>query len=66
MAVIAALVALEKLLPWERVAKGGTAFLLIVLALCVALAPERLPGLTVPGRSEMPSMEGAGRPSMDN
>jgi predicted metal-binding membrane protein len=66
MAVIAALVALEKLLPWERLAKGGTAFLLIVLALCVALAPERLPGLTVPGRSEMPSMQGAGRPSMDN
>ena len=66
MAVIAALVALEKLLPWERVAKGGIALLLVVLALCVALAPERLPGLAVPGRSEMPSMEGAGMSSMDN
>jgi predicted metal-binding membrane protein len=65
MAVIAALVALEKLLPRERVAKGGVALLLVVLALCVALAPERLPGLTVPGHSEMPSMQGAGT-SMDN
>jgi hypothetical protein len=56
MAVIAALIALEKLLPWERVASRGIALLLIALAVGVALAPERVPGLTLPGNSMMSSM----------
>ncbi len=47
--VIAVLVALEKLLPWERVANRGVALLLIVLAVGVAVAPEQVPGLTIPG-----------------
>lgn len=47
-AVIAVLVALEKLLPWDR-GNRGVALLLIVLALGVALAPEQVPGLTIPG-----------------
>jgi predicted metal-binding membrane protein len=38
MAVVAGLVALEKLLPWERVANRGVALLLVVLALVVAFA----------------------------
>jgi predicted metal-binding membrane protein len=53
MVVITALIALEKLLPWKRVANCGIALVLIVLALCVALAPERVPGLTIPGSSTM-------------
>jgi predicted metal-binding membrane protein len=47
--VIAVLVALEKLLPWERVANRGVALLLIALAVGVAVAPEQVPGLTIPG-----------------
>ena len=47
--VIAVLVALEKLLPWETVANRGIALLLIVLAVGVAVAPEQVPGLTIPG-----------------
>ena len=47
--VIAVLIALEKLLPWERAANVGIALLLIVLALGVALVPEQVPWLTIPG-----------------
>jgi predicted metal-binding membrane protein len=57
-AVIAALVALEKVLPWERGANRSVALLLIALALGVALAPDRVPGLTVPTDAGMP-MDGA-------
>jgi predicted metal-binding membrane protein len=64
MAAIAALVALEKLLPWERVANLGIALLLIVLALGVALAPEHVPALTLPSSPDMPSMHDPGMPSM--
>jgi hypothetical protein len=48
MAVVAGLVAVEKLLPWERVAARGVALILLVLAIAVALAPEHVPGLTIP------------------
>jgi predicted metal-binding membrane protein len=65
MVVIAAVIALEKLLPWKRVANRGIALVLIALALCVALAPEQLPGLTLPGSSTMSSMEDSGNPSME-
>jgi predicted metal-binding membrane protein len=47
--VIAAFVAGEKLLPWPALANRGIALLLIVLALGVAVAPEHVPGLTIPG-----------------
>jgi predicted metal-binding membrane protein len=46
--VIAALVALEKLSPWEG-ASRGVALVLLALALAIALAPEHIPGLTIPG-----------------
>jgi predicted metal-binding membrane protein len=49
MAFVAALIALEKLVPWKVPAKGGVAVLLAVLAVGVAVAPERVPGLTLPG-----------------
>jgi predicted metal-binding membrane protein len=48
MAFIAALIAIEKLLPWKAVANRGIAVLLAVLGLGVAFAPEDVPGLTLP------------------
>jgi predicted metal-binding membrane protein len=48
-AVVAALIALEKTLPWERVATIGTAMLLLALAVGVVAAPGHVPGLTIPG-----------------
>jgi predicted metal-binding membrane protein len=59
MVLVAALVALEKLLPWKRLAFGSVAVLLFGLALAVALVPEDMPGLTMPGDSDMsPGMMG--------
>ena len=58
MALVGAFIAAEKLLPWPRAARAGVALLLLALAAGVALAPEDVPGLTVPA-SEMP-MEMAG------
>jgi predicted metal-binding membrane protein len=46
---IALLVALEKLLPWETLANRAVALLLFLLAVGVAVAPEQVPGLTIPG-----------------
>jgi predicted metal-binding membrane protein len=48
MVLIAALIAIEKLSPWEFVPSGATAALLIVLGLAVAFSPEQVPGLTIP------------------
>ena len=49
MVVMAVLVAVEKLLPSERVAIGATAVFIVVLGLAVAFAPDQVPGLTIPG-----------------
>src|SRR4051794_38634335 len=56
MAVVAGLIALEKLLPWRRVAVYGTTALLLVLAGLLLAAPHALPWLTVPGGGRSPSM----------
>ena len=48
MAFIAALIALEKTLPWRGV-PWATAAILLVLAIGVAASPEDVPGLVVPG-----------------
>jgi predicted metal-binding membrane protein len=60
MAFVAALIAVEKLLPWKAVANRGVAIVLAVLAIGVAFAPESVPGLTVPDSAQahdaMPSM----------
>jgi pentapeptide MXKDX repeat protein len=59
MAFIAALIAVEKLLPWKAVANRGIAVLLLALGLALAFAPASVPGLTVPGSAEaMPGMDG--------
>ena len=51
MVFIAALIAVEKLLPWKAVANRSIAVLLVVLGLGVAFAPEHVPGLTVPAEA---------------
>ena len=55
MAMVAALIAVEKTLPWRRVATYGTAAILLALGLLLIVAPDAIPGLTIPG-GEMPSM----------
>jgi predicted metal-binding membrane protein len=49
MAFVAALIALEKTLPWGRAVTWGTAGVLALLALAVLAAPDSLPGFVVPG-----------------
>jgi predicted metal-binding membrane protein len=62
MALIAAMIAAEKLLPWKELANRGIAVALVVLGLALAFTPASVPGLTVPGSPEamraMESMEG--------
>jgi predicted metal-binding membrane protein len=61
MVLVAALIAIEKLLPWRTAPTRGIAVLLAVLGIALAFAPEDMPGLTVPGSSDAaPAMEGMG------
>jgi predicted metal-binding membrane protein len=64
MAFVAALIALEKLLPWKEVANRGIAILLLALGIFVAFSPAAVPGLTLPDSPEaigaMKGMEGGG------
>jgi predicted metal-binding membrane protein len=60
MAAVAALIAIEKTIPWRRVATYGTTTVLVVVGVIMLVAPDALPGLTVPGRSPMPSMSPMG------
>jgi predicted metal-binding membrane protein len=53
MALVAGLIAAEKLLPWRAVATVGTAAILGVLGVLLLAAPDAIPGLTVPGGSMM-------------
>jgi predicted metal-binding membrane protein len=57
MAVIAGLIALEKTMPWRRVATWGTTAVLLALGVMMLVAPDALPGLTVPGPMPMSGME---------
>jgi predicted metal-binding membrane protein len=50
---VAALVALEKTLPWRRVASGATAGLLLGLSLLLLSAPDLVPLLSLPGSGGM-------------
>jgi predicted metal-binding membrane protein len=61
MAFIAALIALEKLLPWRLLANRGIAVVLLALGLAVAFTPGSVPGLTVPNSTEAhPAMKQMG------
>lgn len=55
MGLVSAAIAFEKLFPRRRVATYTTTALLLVLAILLAVAPDALPGLTVPdGAMGMP------------
>jgi predicted metal-binding membrane protein len=49
MIVVAALVAIEKLLPSNGFTIAATVVLVAAVGLAVALAPDQVPGLTIPG-----------------
>jgi predicted metal-binding membrane protein len=53
MAVVAGIIAVEKLLPLHRAVTWATAAFLLVLGLLLLLAPDALPGLTVPSGASM-------------
>ena len=53
MAFVSAVIAAEKLVPWQRVATYGTTTILLALALLLVLAPHALPGLTIPAGGSM-------------
>jgi predicted metal-binding membrane protein len=53
MAFVAALIALEKTLPWRRTATYATAALLLLLGIALLVEPEAVPGLTLPGSDTM-------------
>ncbi|MEX5721543.1 DUF2182 domain-containing protein [Geodermatophilus maliterrae] len=56
-ALVAGLIALEKTLPWRRVATYGTAVVLLLLGVLLVAAPDVVPGLTVPGSGQVDEME---------
>jgi predicted metal-binding membrane protein len=53
MAVIAGVIAVEKTLPWRRVATYGTTALLLVLGVLVLVSPDSVPPLHVPAGGGM-------------
>jgi predicted metal-binding membrane protein len=60
MAFVAAIIAVEKTLPWRRVATYGTAGILLALGLLLLAAPDLVPALTIPGGDPMPHMQQMG------
>jgi predicted metal-binding membrane protein len=53
MSFVAALIAAEKTLPWRRTVTYGTAAILVLLGVLVVVAPEVIPGFTIPGGGSM-------------
>jgi predicted metal-binding membrane protein len=60
MAVVAGLIAVEKTLPWRRVATYGVVGILIVLGVLLLASPDAIPGLTIPGGDSMSQMNQMG------
>ena len=56
MAVVAGLIAFEKLIPSRRIATYGTAAILLVLGVLLIVAPDTIPALTTPGSDSMSPM----------
>ena len=56
MAVVAGLIAFEKLIPSRRTATYVTAGILLLLGVLLSVAPDSIPGLTVPGGGSMSQM----------
>ena len=61
MAVVAGLIAVEKTLPWRRVATYGVTAILVVLGALLLLSPHAIPGLTIPHGGSMSQMSPMGR-----
>jgi predicted metal-binding membrane protein len=57
MAIVAGLIAIEKTLPWRRVATYGTAAVLLVLGVLLLSAPDAVPGLTIPTSGSVSQMD---------
>ena len=57
MAVVAVLIAFEKLIPSRRAAIYGTAAILFVLGVLLLAAPDAIPALTTPGSDSMTPMD---------
>jgi predicted metal-binding membrane protein len=57
MAFVAGLIAIEKTLPWRRVATYATAAILAVLGVLLIVAPDAIPALTIPGSGPMSPMD---------
>jgi predicted metal-binding membrane protein len=57
MAVVAGLIAFEKLIPSRRAATYGTAALLIVVGGLMLFAPDVVPALSIPGAGPMSPMD---------
>jgi predicted metal-binding membrane protein len=55
MAVVASLIAAEKIVPWRHVAHG-TAAALFALGVLLLIAPGTIPGLTTPSHMPMDQM----------
>jgi predicted metal-binding membrane protein len=56
MVFVAALIAVEKTLPWRRAATYTTAAILAVLGVLLLIAPDAIPSLTIPGSGPMSPM----------
>ena len=56
MAVVAGLIAFEKLIPSRRAATYVTAAILLVLGVLLIASPDSIPALNVPGSDPMPQM----------
>ena len=57
MAVVAGLIAFEKLIPSRHAATYGTAAILLVLGVLLIAAPDMIPALTIPGSGSMSQMD---------
>ena len=57
MAVVAGLIAFEKLIPSRRAATYGTAAVLFALGVLLVAAPDTIPALTIPGSPSVSPMQ---------
>ena len=60
MAIVAGLIALEKTLPWRRVATYGAVAILLALGILLFIAPDVVPGLTIPASGSVSPMDQMG------
>jgi predicted metal-binding membrane protein len=56
MALVAALIAVEKTVPWRRAATYTTVAVLLTLGVLLLAAPEVIPALTIPTSNSMHDM----------